>query len=216
MIEEKIRQKILELITRSQQMAFISSMARNGLEVTLCETWITEAVNIVRLAIPVSTNAYREKVEKIGKHHSGQMGQAVRTIAGIFQALINDIDAGLLGDIRDKISAEVFDNFIDHAEYYLREGRKNEAGVIAGVVFEDSIRRIYRKTIGDDGSQQLEDLINSLAKHAIISGLQSKQAKVASHVRTKATHAKWNDFDVAGVENTIQITRIFLRQFLES
>ncbi|MGA2843063.1 MAG: hypothetical protein ABSG18_23505 [Steroidobacteraceae bacterium] len=190
MIEEKVRQKIEELITRSRQLAFISTMARNSVEVSLCETWITEALNIARVVVPTPSNAYREKLEKIAKHHSGQMGQAVKTIAGIFQALLNDIDAGLLGDLRDKISAEIFDDFIDHAEQYRLSGRKNEAGVIAGVVFEDTIRRIYRSKIGSDNDQHLEDLINSLAKQGVITALQSKQAKVASHVRTKATHAK--------------------------
>ena len=36
-------------------------------------------------------------------------------------------------------AAEAFDDFLDHAEAYLHGGRKMEAGVIAGVVFEDTI-----------------------------------------------------------------------------
>ena len=35
--------------------------------------------------------------------------------------------------------AEVFDNFLDHAHSYLDRDMKNEAGVIGGVVFEDTI-----------------------------------------------------------------------------
>ena len=90
-----------------------------------------------------------------------------------------------------------------------------EAGVIAGVVFEDTIRRIYRdKITDDDKGQKLEELINTLAKQNVITGQQSKQAKVAAHVRTKATHALWDEFDRAGVEATIQITKRFLREHL--
>lgn len=214
MLESKIRQKISDLILRSQQMAFIPAAARNSSEVTLCEIWITEALNTIRLTIPFPNNAYREKVEAICNRHSGHLGQAVRTIAGLFQALLNDIDAGLLGDLQDKISAEIFDDFIDHAERYRQLGQKNESGVIAGVVFEDTIRRIYRSKVGTDGDQKLEELINSLAKQGILTPLQSKQAKVASHVRTKATHAKWDEFDLGGVEGTIQITRLLLREHL--
>ena len=87
-----------------------------------------------------------------------------------------------------------------------------EAGVIAGVVFEDTIRRIYRNKIADDKGKSLEDIINALAKQSVITGQQSKQAKVAAHVRTKAT--QWDEFDIAGVQDTIQITRRFLSNHL--
>ena len=64
--------------------------------------------------------------------------------------------------------------------------------MIAGVVFEDAIRRIYRNKIADDDKgKELEELINALARKGVITGQQSKQAKVAAHVRSKATHALW-------------------------
>jgi len=53
-----------------------------------------------------------------------------------------DIDRGLLGDLGNKIRAETFDDFLDHAEDYLKRNLKNEAGTIGGVVFEDTIRRV--------------------------------------------------------------------------
>ena len=78
-----------------------------------------------------------------------------------------------------------------------------EAGVIAGVVFEDTIRRIYRDKIADDKDKNLDTLISALSTQNVITGQQSKQARVAAHVRTKATHAQWDEFDLAGVEATI-------------
>jgi hypothetical protein len=104
---------------------------------------------------------------------------------------------------------EAFDDFLDHATDYLKRKMKNEAGTIAGAVFEDTTRRIYRDTIGDDEGKQLEYLINQLAKSGVITGLQSKQAKVASHVKTKATHAQWDEFDLDGVGHTIEIQTIY-------
>ena len=158
-------------------------------------------------------NAYRESIEKIGQHPS-PFPQSVGSIAVILQALIKDIDAGLLGDFGNKIRAETFDNFLDHAEWYRQQGQKMEAGVIAGVVFEDTVRRIYRDKVGEDKDQKLENLINTLTHQSVITGQQSKQAKVASHVRTKATHAQWDEFDLAGVEDTIKITKQLLREHL--
>jgi hypothetical protein len=134
-------------------------------------------------------------------------------MAEMLRALLPDIDAGLLGELSNKIRAETFDNFLDHAELYVGNGRKMESGVIAGVVFEDTIRRIHRD-IADDKGMQLEDVINALAKQNVITGLQSKQAKVAAHVRTKATHAQWHEYELPDVESTIQTTRRFLSDHL--
>ena len=40
--------------------------------------------------------------------------------------------------------ALTFDDFLDHGAEYLKHGRMNEARVIAGIVFEDTIRHICR------------------------------------------------------------------------
>ena len=83
--------------------------------------------------------------------------------------------------------------------------------MLAGVVFEDTIRRICRGKGISEKDRNLEDLINDLARQGVINALQSKQAKVAAHVRTKATHAQWDEFDLDGVSNTIQTTRRLLQ-----
>jgi hypothetical protein len=69
----------------------------------------------------------------------------------------------------------------------------------------------YRNKIADDDQgKELDQLINALARKSIITGQQSKQAKLAAHVRSKATHALWDEFDLHGVRDTIQITKQFL------
>jgi hypothetical protein len=133
-------------------------------------------------------------------------------IAEMLRALLPDIDAGLLGDLGNKIRAETFDEFLEHAESYRKEGRKNEAGVIAGVVFEDTIRRICQNM--EIEGHKLEDLINALAKEGAITKQQSKQAKVASDVRISATHARWEELNIQAVEATIQFTKSLLRDHL--
>ena len=213
MIEERILQKLQELVARSGGLNITTSgNARDTRHLSECQGWITEALNVIELAVPMPKNAYRRRVEKIGEGPGLGYAQRVASIAEILRALLLDIDAGLLGDLGNKIRAETFDSFLDHAELYLKKGNKNEAGAIAGVVFEDTVRRMYRDKLGDDKDQNLEGLINALASQGVITGQQSKQAKVGSHVRTKATHARWDEFDIEGVESTIQITKRFLRE----
>jgi hypothetical protein len=165
--------------------------------------------------VPTANKAYRRQIEKIAESAGAGHARCVGSIAEILRALLTDIDAGLLTTLANRVRAETFDDFLDHADLHLKEGRKQEAGVIAGVVFEDTVRRICRSNGIDDKGQQLEQLINALTKQDVITGLQSKQAKVASHVRTKATHAQWNEFDLEGVTDTIQITKRFLREHLD-
>jgi hypothetical protein len=65
-----------------------------------------------------------------------------------------------------------------------------EAGVIAGVVFEDALRRICRKHRITEKDVNLDSLISALVKIGALTDMKAKRARVAAHVRTKATHAQ--------------------------
>lgn len=214
MIEDNIKSKISELIARARGLVSSGGVIRDDYHFGACESWLVEANNVVKLAIPMVQNPYRQRIEKISDPDGKAIFRCVASVAEILRALLVDIDTGLLGDLTNKIRAATFDDFLDHAESYRHDNRKMEAGVIAGVVFEDTIRRIYRDKIADDKGQPLEDLINALAKQSIITGQQTKQAKVAAHVRTKATHAQWDEINLEGVDDTIKITKFFLREHL--
>ena len=209
MISDNVRRKIEDLIGRAPALAGDGNIPRDGQHVAKCSAWLTEALNVIAYAIPSPQNPYRARIEQ---PHGGTTTLRVAYVAATLEALLPDIDVGLLGNLGNQVRAETFDNFLDHGASYLAEGRKMEAGIIAGVVFEDCIRRIHRDKIGDD--IKLEEIINSLARQNVITGQQSKQAKVAAHVRTKATHAQWDEFDVAGVQDTVQLTRRLLADHL--
>ena len=60
------------------------------------------------------------------------------------ERLLEEIEGGLLTSIENHAIAVTFDDFLDHGAEYLKNGRKDEAAVVAGIVFEDTIRRICR------------------------------------------------------------------------
>jgi hypothetical protein len=212
MIGDNVRRKLQDLIARAPSLVVDGEYDTR--HEAKCSAWLVEALNVVSYAIPSPLNAYRFGIERSSNPWNGPI-QSVASVAETLQALLADVDAGLLGDLGDQVRAETFDNFLDHGEAYLADDRKMEAGVIAGVVFEDTIRRIYRNKIAyDDKGKELEELINALARKGVITGQQSKQAKVAAHVRSKATHALWDEFNIDGVQATIQITRRFLADHL--
>src|ERR1700730_9877523 len=98
----------------------------------------------------------------------------VSEMAALLGHLLEEIKGGLLTTVENRAIAATFDDFLDHGSEYLRHGRKNEAGVIAGIVFEDTIRRICRTLdIGENGVA-LETLIAELAKRDVLTALKGK------------------------------------------
>jgi hypothetical protein len=212
MLEDAIRKKIEDLLHRAPPL---SGAPRDSRQVSQAHGWLTEAMNVVELAIPLEDNAYRRRIRKLEEEHSGGGATSkVGYIAECLRGLLPDIDAELIADFGNKVRAETFDGFLDHAEAYHREGAKQAAGVLAGVVFEDTVRRICRDKGIPEKDEDLDKLISALARQTVITGQQSKQARTAAHVRTKATHAQWDEYDLDGVEETIRLTRTFLRDHL--
>jgi hypothetical protein len=117
-------------------------------------------------------------------------------MTSLLSNLLADARAGLISSITDQARAEIFDDFLDHADAYAAENRKNEAGVIGGVVFEDTVRRLCRNRSIAEKDVKLDSLINALVKAGDLSDVKAKRARVAAHVRTKASHAQWDEFEM--------------------
>jgi hypothetical protein len=213
MLEGGVRKKIEDLIRRSTQIAPPGLTLKNKEHKAACESWITEALNIIDFAVPIEDNPYKKAITRLGKG-SGLFLDRVIAMASILASLLSDLDAGLIADFGNKIRAETFDDFLEHADAYRQEGQKQAAGVLAGVVFEDTIRRICRNKNIEEKGEELDKLINALARKTVITGQQARQARTAAFVRTKATHAQWDEFDLNGVTETIALTRTLLAEHL--
>ena len=159
MIEENIKRKIADLIGRARTIATPDGVVHDEQHFGACEGWLVQARNVIQLAVPMPQNAYRQRIEEITNPEGKAIVRCAISAAEVLRALLPDIDAGLVGDLGNKIRAATFDDFLDHAESYLQDGQKMQAGVIAGVVFEDTICRIYRdKITDDDKGKQVDDL----------------------------------------------------------
>src|SRR5205823_4733836 len=74
--------------------------------------------------------------------------------------------------------------FLIHGKAYLQDGKTREAGVIAGVVFEDALRQICRKHAIEEKNVKLDTLISALVKSTVLTDTKAKRARVAAAVRT--------------------------------
>lgn len=63
---------------------------------------------------------------------------------------------------------------------------------------------------------KLDALISELSTLGELSAVQAKRARVAAHVRTKASHAQWGEFGAEDVQATITFTRELISAKLDA
>jgi len=182
-----------------------------------CVGWLAQAAQVTSALVADPQNIYRQGIETRAMQASSlSIHRQVREAAALLDRMRGDLDSGYLRSQADRVSASTFDDLLEHAQAYPAEGRHEPAGVLAGVVFEDSARRVYRRVVGaSDKDINLERVINMLMTSPtgapLLNGTEGKRAKVAAHVRTKSTHAQWDEFSAADVDATI----VFAREFIE-
>jgi hypothetical protein len=210
LVEDELRKRIEQLLGESTALSRGDEYDQclNAQQVQLCSAWLTAAQNAVQLVCQSPEAPYRQKVDKVAlENHGYAINAAVGEVSAVLRNLISDADSGLIASITDRARAETFDDFLDHADAYLQDSRKNEAGVIAGVVFEDTIRRICTKHGIVEKGQKLDSLISKLASIGEFTAVRAKRARAAADVRTKATHAQWDEFEVSDVQAAVDFTR---------
>lgn len=209
MLEERVKDKFKELIESASSLKVGNEygQVKSEDQAYSCKGWLTSAQNLTHLVVSSPVNPYRVAVDNICAHDRGYgIYSSVGEVSTILSALLADIERGLLASIENQTKALVFDDFLDHAKEYSAQGMKSEAGVIAGVVFEDTIRSICRMNGLVEKGVKLDQLITDITKVEIINQVKAKRARVAAHVRTKATHAQWDEFDINDVKTTIEFT----------
>jgi len=74
-------------------------------------------------------------------------------------------------------------------------------------VFEDTVRQLCRKEGITEKGANLDGLISELTSLGHITDVKAKRDRAAAHVRTKASHAQWDEFELDDVIATIEFTR---------
>jgi hypothetical protein len=218
-IEQELLKRLTVLVdeARTLRVGTEHGQVRSDQHLEECSGWIAAAMNAIQLACPNPNSAYWKKAESISaKEYGYTMQSAVGELSEILRNLLKDIEAGLLTSIADRARAQTFDDFLDHGRAYLKDGRIKEAGVICGVVFEDTLRRVCRKHDIEDKDVKLDTLISALVKIEVLSDAKAKRARVAAHVRTKATHAQWDEFDANDVAATADIAQELINAQLDA
>ena len=208
-LEEKIRNRFDELISSSATLKLGNRHRQilNDQHSQACKAWLASAHNLAHWVLASSSNPYKTAIDKICSTDRGlRIHDSVGAVAAILESLLSDIDNGLISSIENQTRAVVFDDFLDHAKEYAKKKLPKESGVISGVVFEDTLRKICRNHSIEEKGRKLDGLISVLSNIGIFNTLKAKRARAAAGVRTKATHAQWDAFDINDVNATIKFT----------
>src|SRR5450830_1889360 len=217
--QDKALIKIIELLGRSDSLSIgnENDQCTDSKQSAACTAWLISAQNSVHLIFKNPNSPYRSKIDQIAsKAHGFIIHRYVQQAASILSSLIEDARSGLIVSLENQVVAATFEDFLSHADFYIKKDKKNEAGTITGVVFEDTIRRICRNFSIPEKDINLELLIAELVKIDAFTEAQAKWARAAAHVRTKATHAQWDEFSRKDVERAIDITRELIREKIDA
>ena len=173
---------------------------------------LTAAYSLAQQICPSPDHAYHQAFKNLATGNTTSIGSEM---IGLLTNLSQDLNDGLLGSITDGARAETFDNFLDHGKAYLEKDCEWEAGVIAGSVFEDTVRRICNKNNIPEAGVNMDTLISALDKAGVITPIQAKRARTAAAVRTSAAHARKSELNRSDVKETMVFTRHLLEEKLD-
>jgi hypothetical protein len=152
---------------------------------------------IKRLAPPGS--AYLEQMESVLKNTEKSITRSREEeiefrLRGILGALRGDYDAGRLQSFEELIHADLFSDFLEMAEYFLVEGYKDPAAVIAGGVLEEHLRKLCGKHGVTIPAKPKLDMMNAdLAKAGAYNKNDQKHVTAWAGLRNDAAHGNYGN-----------------------
>ena len=154
---------------------------------------------------------FNSKAER-AKPHCARVGR------GILSAVREELAGGWLNTTRGLVSAEIFSDFLEMAQYLLEEGYKDPAAVVAGSVLEEHLRQLCQKhdiptavTKQDRPQPKKADALNAdLAKEQVYNKLDQKNVTAWLDLRNKAAHGKYQEYTKEQVSLMLQSLSDFM------
>ena len=148
--------------------------------------------------------------------NSNDIASAINTIKGTLASIKAELDVGLIGSLRAKLTGEVLADLIKLSRTTLTEpgdDAKNVAAVLAAAAFEDAVRKLS-DTKGLGEKEKLADVLTALKDAGVLQGAEVGIAQSYLSFRNRALHAKWSEVGRPGVESALAFTeQLILKHF---
>ena len=223
-MEKELLKRAKELLERGKRhSAAIKRSDKHGANYWYSEdqipeirSWLDSVFNLFRL-ITTPDMHFHEQVPEISKDNDLKHGVpywAVQKLCGNLTSVIEEIELGLLKKAEYIFMASAFDDFLDHADYFHKGGKKMESSVLASIVFEDTLRKIASKYNASSNGESIEVIIDNLTKANAWTSVKAKRIKAYAAVRNKALHANWEEIELRDVGELIKGVRELLENNL--
>ncbi|MEA2066232.1 MAG: hypothetical protein U9Q18_06845 [Caldisericota bacterium] len=225
-MEEIIKNEIDNLVDVGNKIvnkAISIGSEMEGKELAEVTSWVTRLGQLIRKLYGTDSQQFSNYTQALNTKnfyfiHSNWSAQ-ISQMLGIAISVKHDYEKGLLVNIRALVQADIFADFLEMGEYLLKKGYKDAATVIIGTVLEDSLRKLCDKngisTNGGNGIPLTIDPLNAaLAKADVYSKLVQKQITTWAHVRNKAAHGEYQEYDKNQTEMMLLFVQNFAEQYL--
>ena len=211
---EQISKRFAELIGQGQRVLSTKRAGTSGftwVDNLQASEWLTSAQAFICNVMGKGSEHY-SRYTRFSDH--GARFEYIESALGVLQAAKVDFDGGYLLEFKRRIEAEVFDDFLEQAEYFLRDGYFQVAAVVAGATLEDGLRKLcIRRNIALPEKPKLDRMNGELAKSGVYDKLIQKKITVMADIRNKAAHGKWDEFKEEDARELVEGVRRFLTEY---
>lgn len=232
-LDEKILKQLSELIEEAPQFApTIVSQANNLGSMTDAHfdhsrftTWNTRCLNLL------SRVEHGKAVHLMEFHKEDNRGDDKGPIKGrtyhsisievfykvaILKALKADIEAGNFFDQELLITADVFGDILEQADYLLTEGYKDAAAVMTGAVLESTLRTLCEKNQISFAARDTINPLNNNLKDVVYNRVVHKQIIAWAELRNSAAHGEFTKYAKDQVVEMVRWVKDFVSTYLKS
>jgi len=182
-------------------------------DVIKVELLTTLSSNINHLSPPNSV--YRNQVAYFNKVFHSNWTYALNGLMGLLNSLKHDFQYGNLKTFHEMVHADVFVNFLEMAEYILREGYKDAAAVIIGGTLEQHLRNLCLKNsipvVTDKNKPlNLSAMNEALEKKSVYSKTDKMNILAWLILRNSAAHGNYKEYDKEHVSQMLKGVKDFI------
>ncbi|MEM9954608.1 MAG: hypothetical protein AAF846_23565, partial [Chloroflexota bacterium] len=150
---------------------------------------------------------------------------AFNRLRGYIRGLQAAYDDGMLSNLSIQIEDEVVSDYLGQASNLLSEGKQGQyehvpAAVLTGAILEDALRRLCSRqqppipTSKPTGQPHtMMTLVENLKKAGLFNELKASRLRAWVHIRNKAAHGKFSEFDRKDVEEMLIGVKNFLQDY---
>jgi len=216
-LDRKIIKRLNELIELGERVLLTRRSPAPGhitsdyVDIQLANQWFTSSLNLIQRIFGESSVHYQH-LHKYFRDYP--KWPDVDQAFGVLLSAKDDYENESLFNIKQLVEAELFDEFLEQAEYLHHAGYFQAAAVIGGSVLEDGLKKLCIKNNIELTEKPKLDWMNSqLAKIGIYNKLTQKKITALADLRNSAAHGKWNEFNSSDVSNMIKDIQSFMEQY---